>query len=217
MRIGREQLPVAVVDRFAPDPAVLRDLAATRDYAPASSLYPGLRAPVPPAYFESVGPALRHVMADILGIRGAARVTAAYFALATTPPADLTLPQRVPHIDSFRSNQFAFVHYLFDTPQGGTAFYRHRATGFEQVDAARHPLFMQALEGEFARDGEPAPAYIDDSTAQFEQTARVDARFNRAILYRGNMLHCAALGEGCDFSPDPLTGRLTVTAFMDVD
>jgi len=43
--------------------------------------------------------------------------------------------QRIPHVDSFLGSQLAFVHYLFKADPGGTAFYRHRGTGFEIIDA----------------------------------------------------------------------------------
>lgn len=214
--VGNEAQPVAIVDDFADVPHRLRTLAAEQDYSPAESHYPGVRSPVPNGYFEAIAPAMRHVLRDVLGISGTARFTAAYFALATTPPVSLRLPQRIPHIDSFRTNQLAFVHFLCGPEQGGTAFYRHRRTGFETVDRDRHQHFMDALQSDFTRDGEPQPAYINGSTPLFEQTAVVEAQFNRAVLYRGNLLHCAAFGAGCTFSSDPAVGRLTVTAFLDV-
>ena len=44
--------------------------------------------------------------------------------------------------------------------------------------------------------------------------AQVAGKFNRAIVYRGNSLHCADLAA--DFEPlaDPLSGRLTLNLFL---
>lgn len=49
----------------------------------------------------------------------------------------------------------------------------------------------------------------------FEQIARFDGPFNRAILYRSNSLHCAWLPSGTAFDADPRSGRLTLNTFLD--
>jgi len=60
----------------------------------------------------------------------------------------------------------------------------------------------------------PEPDYIAGDTPIFEQVARHEALFNRAILYRSNTLHCAAIPPGMVFSTDPASGRLTVNTFL---
>ena len=48
------------------------------------------------------------------------------------------------------------IHYLFHADLGGTAFYRHRATGFESVDGSREREFVTALQSEFEGPDSPA-------------------------------------------------------------
>ena len=213
---GAERQPIVVIDALAPDPEALRQMAARSRFVPAGSLYPGVRAPVPASYFAGFGPLLGQIIREQFDYHGAARFTAVYFALVTVAPDDLALPQRIPHIDGLTPHQLAMVHYLSPQDFGGTAFFRHRATGFETVDAARHPAYMSALRTEFARDGEPSARYIDGDTAQFQEIARIEPSFNRAILYRSSQLHCAVLPNDRALPADVLGGRLTVTAFIDV-
>jgi hypothetical protein len=212
-RIGREGRVIAIVDDFARDPDRLRELAAFADYQPRGEYYPGRRAPVPPEYFNDVGPLLtalfqRMAPASRLGVERA------LFALISTPPAELGLAQRVPHIDTADPSRFAIVHYLGLEDQGGTAFYRHRSTGFEAITPDRHRPYLDTLEGDFAARGEPLPGYIVGDTALFERIELVPYRFNRAVIYPGNLLHCSANDDSMILADDPATGRLTVTSFL---
>ncbi|WP_447407065.1 DUF6445 family protein, partial [Clostridium perfringens] len=52
-------------------------------------------------------------------------------------------------------------------------------------------------------------------TPIFEQVALHRGRFNRAILYRSNTLHCAYIPPRLALSDDPLSGRLTVNTLLD--
>ena len=63
----------------------------------------------------------------------------------------------------------------------------------------------------------PAPAYIDSDTTLFKLTARVEGLPNRAILYRGNILHCAWLPDAARLTRDPHEGRLTLNMFLTGD
>jgi hypothetical protein len=141
-------------------------------------------------------------------------VNRALYSIATTPSAELILPQRIPHIDGVEDGRIAIIHYLSHEAYGGTAFYRHRSTGFETVDAARHPGYVAALIEDFAAHGQPAPAYIQGDTAVFEAIARYDAVFNRALIYRSNLLHCAVLPNDTPLPADVRSGRLTVASFL---
>ena len=64
--------------------------------------------------------------------------------------------------------------------------------------------------------GLPDAAYIAGDTPVFERIALHQGRFNRAILYRSNTLHCAHLPDTLSFDPDPETGRLTVNSFLEL-
>ncbi|WP_029934673.1 DUF6445 family protein [Sphingomonas sp. UNC305MFCol5.2] len=214
--VGLEREPVVVVENFAPDPEALIDAAEVLLFAPMGEYYPGIRAPVMPAYFEGLAPVLTPVMREVFGAQERIGFTRALYSIATTSPAELTLAQRIPHIDGVAEGMIAILHYLAREDQGGTAFYRHRSTGFETVDAARHRRYLDALRDDFTAHGEPEPAYIEGDTAIFEQIACYDAVFNRALIYRSSLLHCAMLPNHIALPGTAREGRLTVASFLRV-
>lgn len=214
--VGAERQPVVVVENFAPDPEALIAAAETLPFAPMGEYYPGVRAPVTPAYFEGLAPVLTPVMREVFGASERIGFTRALYSIATTLPGKLTLAQRIPHIDGVAEGMIAIIHYLAHEDRGGTAFYRHRSTGFETVDAARHRHYLDALRDDFDAKGEPAPAYIAGDTAIFEQIAGYDAVFNRALIYRSSLLHCAMLPNDVALPGTVREGRLTVASFLRV-
>lgn len=212
-RIGLERQPIAIVDHFHPDPSSLRAFAATARFEPARRHYPGVRAALPDDYFQAVRPALSQVVAGVFGHRAGVALLDASFSIVTTPPDALSVQQRLPHFDAVEPDRIALVHYLGGEGTGGTAFYRHRATGFETIDAARAPAYLDAVRAEVA-SAPPPSAYIDGSTPFFEQISTVEARPNRAVIYRSALLHSGKIPATATLSADPLRGRLTVTAFL---
>jgi len=213
-RIGKEGQPIAIIDGFHPDPEALRTHATTAPFEPGRHHYPGLRATLPGDYFTAVRPALTRALAGVFEHEGALSLLDASYALVTTPPERLTLPQRLPHVDAIDPGRIALVHYLDPAGRDGTGFYRHRSTGFERLDRQRAPIYFDQLDAELRHGGLPAPAYINGSTPLFEQIALVEARYNRAVLYRSALLHSGAIAPDAMLSDDPSRGRLTVTAFL---
>ncbi|MEQ1687251.1 MAG: DUF6445 family protein [Sphingopyxis sp.] len=213
-RIGHEGQPVAIIDNFAPDPDRVRTAALGLSYHAVDGNYPGIRADVPPSYFDGLGAVLVPVIRGLFGSQQRANFIGAYYSLATTPPCDLALQQRIPHIDRPETNQLAIVHYLSHEDQGGTAFYRHRSTGYETVTTERHANYIAALEHDFARHGEPPPSYISGDTELFERVLDVAPLYNRAILFRCCLLHCAMLPNDKGLPTDSANGRLTAVSFV---
>lgn len=207
--IGREGRPLLRLDAFAPDPEALRAAAISARFEPGRHHYPGIRAPLPDAYLDTQLP----VIAEALG--HTVELIDASFSIVTTPPADLTIPQRLPHVDAHGADRYALIHYLSDTSDG-TAFFRHRATGFETVDEGRALLYFGQLEAELRHTGLPPAAYIAADTPLFERHSLAEAAYNRAWLYPGFLLHSGAIAPDAALSPDPARGRLTVTAFLSV-
>lgn len=212
-RLGTEGQPIAIIDGFHPDPDALRAAAVAAAFSPGRHHYPGVRAPLPPGYFAAVGPALAPVLREVFGHGGGVGLIDASFSIVTTPPAALTVAQRVPHVDAVDPGRIALVHYLGLEDGDGTAFYRHRATGYETIDAARGPGFTAQLQRELA-DQPPPAAYINGATPLFDCIGRVDARYNRALVYRSALLHSGAITPDAALSDDPARGRLTITAFL---
>ena len=214
-RIGAEQTPVVTVDGFHPDPVGLRVAALAADFGPARNHYPGVRAELPRDYFARVRPVLDGVLRQVFGSAGKVGLIDASFSIVTTPPGELSVAQRLPHVDAVEAGRIALVHYLSLEEADGTAFYRHRASGHEQVDAARGDDYRARLGEELQRTPPPA-GYIADSGALFERTALVAGRFNRAVIYPSALLHSGAIAGDALLNPDPACGRLTVTAFLTV-
>ena len=110
----------------------------------------------------------------------------------------------------------ASVHYLFHGNWGGTAFYRHRATGFEYVDEGRHEAYYQQLQQESEGPDAPGPGYIGEDTPMFERIDQIEGVFNRLVMYRRNSLHSATIDNFAVPPADPMTGRLSINTFIDV-
>lgn len=213
-RIGNEQQPVIVLDDFVPDPDRLRAAAEALDYRPMGRHYPGLRAEVAADDVGAYLTPVHELIVEVFGLRGPAEVISAGYSIVTTRPADLTPIQRLPHFDGLESERIALLHYLNGPEQGGTAFYRHRSTGYETISADRHAAYDAALHREVGEHGLPDPAYISGDTLLYERIARFEAKLNRALIYRGHLLHCADLPANLDFTPDPRIARLTVNTFL---
>ncbi len=216
VHIGREAEPVVVIDDFASDPNGLRAIAARLHFAADDLDYPGIKAAVTRAYFDGVHDQIADACMAAFGYSGGADLIGAWYQLVTTPPAALSPVQRIPHFDAIEPGRIAMLHYLSDDDQGGTAFYRHRATGFETIDAARVGPYLADCRRVLARSGAPPPAYIDGDTPDFERTAAFASRFNRVLIYRSALLHSGVIPARCTLSPDPLRGRLTVASFLAV-
>ncbi len=212
-RIGREGVPVVVIDDFVPRPELLADDAAMLGFAPMGVHYPGVRAVVPPVLVRRFVEPLAPLIAEVFGVRDCVVVDALY-SLVTTLPEVLTPIQRLPHFDGVEPERLALLHFLGGAQGSGTAFYRHRATGFETVTAVRLPDYERELEREIGARGVPDAAYIAGDTDLFEAIALFEGRYNRAILYPTNTLHCARIPDDLTLSADPATGRLTVNTFL---
>jgi len=212
-RHGAEQQPVIVIDGFG-DASRFRDDAAFLSFAPIGPHYPGVRALVAPVLLRDLIARLEPLVADVFSIPGL-EVVDAFYSIVTTPPAALTPIQRLPHFDETSPDRLALLHFLSPDERSGTAFYRHRSTGYESIDGGRLAAYRGALDADLARHGLPEAGYIAGDTPVFEQLALHAGRFNRALLYRSNTLHCAWLPSDMRFDPDPETGRLTVNTFLD--
>lgn len=213
-RIGYEREPIVIIDGFSPEPSALVDEAAKLVYQPLGAHYPGIRAPAAPAYLAARMDLLQEVLSGVFGVSRGADLVECNYSIVTTPPAALAPIQRLPHFDSTDPGRIAILHYLCQPLDGGTAFYRHRATGFETISASRLEDYSEVLQAEAVARGLPQADYVRADTALFEQTYKVDAAFNRLVIYRGWSLHSGAIPPDLTFSPDPRKGRLTINTFL---
>jgi len=215
LRIGRESLPLLVIDDLVADPEELVQDAVSKRYAPPHSYYPGVRAKAPLSYQRFVVSELREVINDFFELENPSlQFNMCHYSVVTTPPAQLTPIQRVPHVDAHDPRGLASIHYLFKADLGGTAFYRHRATGFEYVDEARRTSYYPVLEQEMAGPSAPGPDYIDADTPLFERIGIQAGVFNRMLVYRRNCLHSGVPRPGVRLTSDPASGRLSINSFL---
>jgi hypothetical protein len=214
--IGAEAQPLVVLDDFAPDPDELRRFAVASDFTPALNHFPGVRAALPETYLATQIPFIAAAAQRAFGRSGPVTVVDASFSIVSTPTDALSVPQRLPHIDAFTGDRIALVHYLSPDGGDGTAFFRHRATGFETIDEARRELFFRHLDIEMRHGGVPPPAYVQGDTPLFECIRTEPALYNRALLYHSWNLHSGSISPTNPLSADPGEGRLTVTAFLSI-
>ena len=214
-RIGSEAEPLVIIDGFASNPDALRSAAAEAAFMPAGQHYPGIRAALPDTYLRDHLPLIARALGREFGPCRRIRVVDAQFSIVTIAPDALGIRQRLPHVDAYGRDRIALIHYLSPTNRDGTAFFRHRDTGFETIDEARAPAFFERLGNQVAAT--PPKGYIADDTALFERTALIDAAYNRALLYRSYVLHSGAITNDGVMSDDPAAGRLTVTAFLAIE
>lgn len=215
LRMGPERQPLVVADDVLADPdAMIEAARRARFYAPTHTRYPGLNAPLPESYYRTVVAALRGVFEAAFGLpRDAGLNLFGYFGLATTSARDAEPIQKLPHIDGPEPGRLAMVHYLRRGETAGTGFFRHGPTGFQSIDASRLDAYGAHVARALARGGGQG-GYASDALADYALVEAVEPVFNRLIVYRGNVLHSALLGEGGG-DADPALGRLTANGFVE--
>ena len=219
--LGTERSPLLILDDFFPYPEQL--LQQAEEGAPfaaqTSDYYPGLRKPASADYSAFVQAQLPMLLQDYFSLAGDAqpRISLCAFSLTTTAQHQLHPMQCVPHVDAQDERQFALVHYLCGSEFGGTGFYRHRASGFERITHARLGQYFPQLQQQLRTQGRSLAGYMRGSNDLFEQIGAVEARFNRAILYPGNLLHSGLINTSQGLPRDPRRGRLTLNSFIRCD
>lgn len=216
LSLGREGAPLVVIDNFVAEPDRLVKKATTAQFTSGGRYYPGIRVKAPPSYEHFLTTHLPSLVGKFFDLANSSlRLSMCHYSLVTTPRAELTLLQRLPHVDSLAPEGIATIHYLFKEQHGGTAFYRHRATGYEYLDPVRGPMYSRVLDAECAGPDRPIFEYINGDTALFEEIARADGVFNRMLVYRRNSLHSGSIDRAFVPDPNPLTGRLSINSFVD--
>jgi hypothetical protein len=219
-RIGESRSPILVIDNFSGDPELVAALADELAPFPRirDNYYPGVRRLIGKedgnayAYVVDTCTRAAPLIGSAFGIPGF-NLEQASFSIVTAQPGELQPIQKAPHFDGPEPNLFALLHYLRVPPGSGTAFYRHRATGIERVNAANVAQFEQSRSAELR--ALPANAgYIHGSTPDYEQIGMVEAVPDRLIVYHGSLLHSGVIPQSMSFRADPREGRLTANFFL---
>jgi hypothetical protein len=218
-RFGNGQFPVVIIDDFLGDPNRVVGIAAELGgYFANGHLYPGVRRvitnvdQVASAYVTDVCERAAQFIGGAFEIDSFDLLEAS-FSIVTTPPSDLTPPQRAPHFDTTDQKHLAILHYLNVPARSGTAFYRQRSTGIERVTESNIGLFVGMAKNEAAALA-PDSGYINGSDDYFEQIAAIEAVPDRLIIYQGSLLHSGIIPADMTFSADPREGRLTANLFV---
>jgi len=212
---GAERAPLLIFDDFWDAAADLVERAAHAEFRAVGNFYPGVRAPAPQSYVEALVARIEGDVRDAfaLGDLPLAGCQSNY-SLVTATPDRLELKQTIPHFDTTDTHQLAVLHYLCAPDRGGTSFYRHRSTGFETITAARKEPYFRALARDLETIGLPPRDYISGDTPLFERTHRIDAVFNRLVVYRSINLHSGNIPRDFGFAMDARNGRLTLNTFL---
>jgi hypothetical protein len=195
---------VIIVDDFYTKPEKVRALALTSDYADiATTDYPGYasRLRLETETLQSLFGAL---VGSELNV-DKARFTWGGFRFITEESGKFAKVHADVAID------WAGMVYL--TPSApmsaGTAFFRHKETGFESPPTDR---VARALGYSDASEFDDKVIRRDKADlSKWEQVARFEPVYNRLILFRGGEFYHAPIG-GCGNSPE--TARLTHSFFF---
>lgn len=218
-RVGESRSPLVVVDGFSGEVAqILRTATAMAPYPRITNYYPGLRRIIGEedgaawSYVERLCSTAAQFIAGAFDVDGFDFIEAS-FSMVTTKPSELNSAQRMPHFDSTDPKHYALLHYLRVPPGTGTAFYRQRSTGIEQVTEANRETFLRVATSEMRRLP-PDSGYIAGSNELFLQTEAVEAVPDRLIIYQGSLLHSGIIPADMALSDDPRQGRLTANIFV---
>ena len=213
-RMGREGEPLVVIDQFSGIADQLLQAGRAAHYQHAGASYPGIRSWADPSYLDLQRELMMQVMQQVFGFSKGVRLDASTFSLVTLCENELSPLQRIPHYDHAGGAVIAAMHYLLGLESGGTAFYRHRRTGFETVTPVREAAYNAALAEDEHAHGMPPMRYCHGDSAWFEMIDEVEAQPDRLILYRGRQLHSGVIPNPATLSSNPNKGRLTINMFL---
>ena len=211
-RFGMEREPVVVIDGFSGRVGELSIAGRTADYRD-EPMYPGVRSPADRSYLDPMLGVLDEISRRVFGIAGFT-VEACDYSIVSRAPETLMPAQRIPHHDHTGPEVIALLHYTQGQETGGTAFYRQRRTGFETIQPERVQIYRDALMADEAEFGPPPPGYFAGDSERYECIGKIDARPDRAVLYRGWTLHSGVIPQMPDPAIATASGRLTINTFL---
>ncbi len=211
---GQEKEPVIIMDNFSEKLDLLLSHGKSQYYTPASAYYPGLQATGDKNYLSLRRVELPEIMSSVFGLSHGLDIESCMYAVVNRPPEKLAIGQRLPHYDGHEPTLFALLHYIQGDKDAGTAFYRHRRTGFETITKARAESYRRGLEADNDEFGVPKAQYFYGNDPRYEMIGEVKARPDRAIIYRGQSLHSGCIPNGTTDNITLKTARITLNTFL---
>ncbi|WP_158968498.1 DUF6445 family protein [Paraglaciecola sp. L3A3] len=219
--IGKENTPVIVIDDFSPEPQRCIGLAIQKTFSKELTngvYYPGIRALVDDEYGNSVLQTIADLVRTVYKIAHPNTLIphAGYYSLINKAENELDFLQTLPHFDSTETHYYAVMHYLNPGVFGGTGFYRHNPTGYENITRSRADRYIKSAQEVIDKQETVEFKYFTQSTAHYELIDKLEYKQNRLVIYPGSLLHSGYI-DNCerDLSSDPKTGRLTANLFID--
>jgi Family of unknown function (DUF6445) len=212
--LGHEGEPLVVIDQFSGISDQLLQAGYTARYQHAGASYPGIRSWADPSYLDKRRDLMMQIMQHVFGFSKGVRLDASTYSLVTLDENTLSPLQRIPHYDHSSGEVIAIMHYLQGPETGGTAFYRHRRTGYEAITPERENQYNAGLAEDERTHGMPPKRYCYGDSAWFEMIDEVEAQPDRLIVYRGRQLHSGVIPDPASLSAEPQKGRLTINMFL---
>ena len=213
-RFGHEQEPIIVIENYTSNMAYLKQRAHHAAYKRSSSYYPGLQAPEDPNYLGIRGDELISLMSTVFNFKGKLNIESCDYSMVCKPRDTLDVAQCLPHYDALTSNLFAIVHYVQAEPTSGTAFYRHKRTGFETISEKRSSAYKEGLQDDLSTYGPPDKNYFYGTDDRYEMIGEIEAKPDQLIMYRGHTLHSGCIPDSTILAPDPKVARITLNSFL---
>lgn len=221
-----EQIRILVIDNFLLQPEMLVTFASyhERNFKSAEGSYPGIVYGVKSMIMMSeIHRFIRMRLSNHLSfLRSSVKFTT-QLSMVTLQPEELSCLQRLCHSDaqvgSGRAKITALL-YLFDNPSlGGTGFYEwkqrekmQQATALELEGQNKAMPFLQDQFDMFNNK----PQYITESNEVAELIHMVPAKFNRLVVFSGDLLRSAYIEEPELLTAEVSTGRLTLNCYASV-
>lgn len=190
-------LNAIIIDNFYEDAEAVREMALNMEFG-VSGNYPGNRTK--PAYTESTKQLIQAAIRPAAG-----QIT--YWPDEYTGAFQYTTAADRSWIHADDGTTWAGVLYL--TPNaplsGGTGHFRHKATGLDRAPKNPDGSVNRELLTEINKDSQ--------DLTKWEMTDRIANKFNRLILYRGDLFHMSL----DYFGQDKFDGRLFQTFFFSTE
>ena len=219
--VGNEKTPIFVVDDFMENTTDIINEAASLNYINGqehNNYYPGVRAPVGEGYGMAVLKAIAPIFYNVFKVPKDLTLYPinGSYSLLTQHEKEMNLLQCIPHYDTNKMFSFAVIHYINPGEFGGTAFYRHKPTQFENITEGRKDTYMKEAQSFFDLHGAPEQKYFTRGTEHYELLNIIDYKPNRLVIYPSTLLHSAFIeNPQHDVNNDVRSGRLTSNFFIE--
>lgn len=202
---SRKMQSIIVVDDFFSRPDRIREIALRVEYVDVRGLnYPGFQSKR--AYFsEALKTAFSELTGEMLRIDPANLTFGKFRVMLEATGSRLKV-----HLDSAADWTGLIYLNLPAQCEGGTAFFRHKATGLEG-----QPSLEEAARFGFTDVGKFEEQIIEPDTLRtdaWQQTTFVAMKYNRLVLFRGSELFH---GHTSSWGRTVAEGRLTQNFFFD--